>query len=493
MAELTRKAAMGIPPPNEEIAAISNLIDVQLQSAPSSSERVQLLDTQRHVRSIASRGSVAHMPPPLSSAALNSTPALANPPLPAHPLPTPPIGYIAPAPQPVVPPVDSNALNNLMRSLPHAPLTSLSTSIAGHPSHPQAFKSHSPQPLKYSDIKSTSHAAAVRALYTELPHLSKSDGMRFATTEALRQHLDWLFAQNRRKRARERNLSSAGMSRCWYDRVEAFFGIEESRNAASAGEHAATDAASREQAAQSSKSTTGLGSRDNTDQPGSVKDQSSPRGDAVGNCVESRDVKEVCPACCEGFQSFWDDGKQAWMLRDAIRADDGQVFHTRCASSMDESATNETGSRPERADKGDGEGIQEKLISHKREAPDARTVGRQEEIVAEEHPAKRAKVNEIEAETVRPTAVDNAGRVTADSAQLQSSLSSGQGASVANSQTLIETNRGTPSAAALEQAQVSSQAPSRSVESNATQTTSCAAPEEKQTERVESDYTKNSS
>jgi hypothetical protein len=40
---------------------------------------------------------------------------------------------------------------------------------------------------------------------------------------------------------------------------------------------------------------------------------------------------EVCPACCEGFQSSWDDDKQSWMLSGGIRSDeDGHAYHSGC-------------------------------------------------------------------------------------------------------------------------------------------------------------------
>lgn len=75
-----------------------------------------------------------------------------------------------------------------------------------------------PPVLRFEDIKALPPTAAVAALYDQLPHLSKADGMRFGSVDALRAHLDWVFIYNQRKRSR----AAGGASRCWMEAAAAW-------------------------------------------------------------------------------------------------------------------------------------------------------------------------------------------------------------------------------------------------------------------------------
>mmetsp|Transcript_2859 Transcript_2859/g.5342 ORF Transcript_2859/g.5342 Transcript_2859/m.5342 type:complete len:122 (+) Transcript_2859:806-1171(+) len=50
-----------------------------------------------------------------------------------------------------------------------------------------------PMCASFDKIRVAPHGPAVHALYDGLTWVSKADGMRFATVDAYRKHLDWLF------------------------------------------------------------------------------------------------------------------------------------------------------------------------------------------------------------------------------------------------------------------------------------------------------------
>lgn len=162
--------------------------------------------------------------------------------------------------------------------------------------------------LKFADLKTLSHAATVRSLYADLPHLSKSDGMRFATKERLREHLDWLFQKNRSKRARERGLIVGGSSRCWFDPIKKIFGEENGKG---------SDGEEKDGALAVGKDA-------------EVKSEETK----LSNAIMAKGASEKCEACREEIDSFWSDEQQAWMLKDAIRTDDDEVYHRTCVESV---------------------------------------------------------------------------------------------------------------------------------------------------------------
>lgn len=206
----------------------------------------------------------------------------------------------------------------------------------------QSFASPSAPPPKYSELKTISHAPAVRALYTELPHLSKSDGMRFATTEGLRDHLDWLFRRNRLRRARRDRLSIGGSSRCWFDTLAVFLGQTSGPSGPSSGVGTMSGTAGNGGGGSGGNATNNPNGSSAPSVSGSTANMSLRNGgsanmdadqrDKLANVI-SKDENEVCQACRESFETFWDDDQGAWMLRDAVRTEDGDLFHTKCFES----------------------------------------------------------------------------------------------------------------------------------------------------------------
>lgn len=262
MADITRKRALGVVATNDEIY-LNSLLAEQLRGQMPYPEQMRLLEVQRRLNTGSVAPSQTHFP----------------------------VGPRAVAPTPSL---DPGALSNLARSLPSTvpvPRTTVSRPL-----------------MKFAAVRTASHTSSVRALYTDLPHLSKSDGMRFATKAEFRAHLDWLFVRNRRKRARDRDLpTGGGLSRCWYDHVDVFVG----------------------------EKSNGLPVLSDKDSNNTVNvEPNSP--DPLTQCVDARGDDEICPACREGFIPFWDDDKQKWRIKEAVRNRKGTAFHTRCAASIND-------------------------------------------------------------------------------------------------------------------------------------------------------------
>lgn len=123
--------------------------------------------------------------------------------------------------------------------------------------------------------------------------------MRFANKEALREHLDWLFRQNRRKRGTREQVVVGGQSRGWFDAMDVFLGTVDPN----------------------AKPTNPSVNKKN------VEDDSDDRTVSV---VEAKSDNDICAACHEAFETFWDDDKHAWMLRDCTKTDDGELYHVKC-------------------------------------------------------------------------------------------------------------------------------------------------------------------
>lgn len=156
-------------------------------------------------------------------------------------------------------------------------------------------------PASWKDIKGDGYRLVVKGLYDDLEHVSKTDGMRFNNLEDLRSHMDWLFKQNRRKRARK----AGSVSQCWYDSFDKFLNPEAS-TFGNTNESGAT------------------GDSESDELKAAIEKMEEPRVPASG------EADEKCPVCFEKFESIWDDEKQSWMLREAKQVE-GVTYHAKCA------------------------------------------------------------------------------------------------------------------------------------------------------------------
>ncbi|KAI0560869.1 hypothetical protein FGB62_98g079 [Gracilaria domingensis] len=306
MSQVIRNASMGTLPSNHQLFTLNRMITTQLQSSTTNLQRSALMRYQQQLREISSAPRHRAAPAPITSHV-------------SAPPSAPPSTSQVPGPH------VSATLTNLLRAMPPGLLQSV-----GQPSRPPPsarvgnLPSPAPMPrpsgvprrlpdavaplysapssstvLTFADLKGMSHHAGVRSLYTDLPYLSKSDGMRFATKEALREHLDWLFRQNRRKRGTKEQVVVGGQSRGWFDTMDAFLGK--------------VDPNAKPTNPSVNKKT--------------VADENDDRTVSV---VESKSDNDICAACHEAFETFWDDDKHAWMLRDCTKTDDDELYHVKC-------------------------------------------------------------------------------------------------------------------------------------------------------------------
>lgn len=376
MHEIIRKARLGTPPSNHQLFNMNRLITTQLQSASTPpAQRDSLLRFQQQLREAAA---ISHQTQTLGIAApgipsVSAANSVATPL--SNGIPTsdvhsttaalPSSSSAMGAPPALLHAIGrSQALSGLLRSIPPGLLATTtpgleprassvtapsfdrrqaalvhSVSPMGTAPSPQTtmrvisdvrqgesslYQSPAPSSLKFSDLGTMSHAAAVRALYVELPYLSKSDGMRFASNDKLREHLDWVFQRNRRKRAIANKESLGGHSRCWFDSVKTFLNQGEADDNGGVGR--GTFGSLSFQGAKGSASAMGSG--------GKLTPETDRRATAVPIIGDS----EVCAACGETFETFWDDDQHSWMLADATRVDDDEVFHIKCLESTQASA-----------------------------------------------------------------------------------------------------------------------------------------------------------
>lgn len=308
--DISRKASMGVAPSNHQLFTINRLINTLLSASPSPVERDTLLRFQLqlseiHVRVAAPRGATANaFPPPYAQ---------------PNPLPVPTSQALSSLLSNIPPGLLSSQKQqpNMMRNpIPLGPDPTSMSAMHATPAHgppvprrPLVSAPTLPKVLKFSDLKNVSCAAAVRSLYTDLPHPSKSDGMRFATKEQLREHLDWLFKKNRSKRARERGLAVGGSSRCWFEPLKSILGVEKGANSNGEEDHAS-----------------GMTTPTVNESEGA----GSGKGASESTAILAQGASETCQACHEELDSFWSDEQQAWMLKDAIRTDDNEVYHKTC-------------------------------------------------------------------------------------------------------------------------------------------------------------------
>jgi pre-mRNA cleavage complex 2 protein Pcf11 len=302
-AEVTRSVAAGAPPSALDLNSLSSLISGQMQStALPPSDREELRALQSRLGALTARGF-----------------------LPSRGL----ISSVNPNGGPAGPLRSSVPAGPNAQSARPAPAPSSSGPVAAPPlavlrSALPAAAAGTPASLNFSQLKTLPHTDIIRSLYTDLGFLSKMDGMRFKNQLDLRGHLDWLFVQNKRKRARARATGGSGVSRCWYEPTSQFLGAAPDVRAGNAfGNANAVPSAAAPGGAVAPTLSESSGAKDKR-QPSEVV------------MCEAMGGEEVCPTCCEGFQSSWDDDKQAWMLNNGIRpVQGGKAYHKGCCMPAD--------------------------------------------------------------------------------------------------------------------------------------------------------------
>ncbi len=203
--------------------------------------------------------------------------------------------------------------------------------------------------LVFRDIKNVSPAYAVAQLYNKYPLKADGTGIRFRTRTQLRNHLDWVFAENQRARFRGRG----GMSRNWYLPVDEWLqraggwpgtGFETPPQGTAGAEDLLKDPfveaglvfAQSTGAVAPESATTGehLQASDTALVKSEGKRPLQGASTVPGNfppAIPAVTEDASCPICREELETFYDPDRDQWVWRDAIMdSETGLAFHRQC-------------------------------------------------------------------------------------------------------------------------------------------------------------------
>jgi pre-mRNA cleavage complex 2 protein Pcf11 len=146
----------------------------------------------------------------------------------------------------------------------------------------------------------------VRTLYRH-DSACRSCGLRFADEKKKQEHLDWHFRMNRRENESLKKVRSRQWFLPIYEWID--YAGYESQQIADAAPFFDADAACRDD------------ELDDDDDDDALQDNCVPVGERGDNAE--------CAACGEPFDTFWDDDKEDWILRDCIQQDH-DLYHPKC-------------------------------------------------------------------------------------------------------------------------------------------------------------------
>ncbi|KAK4538120.1 hypothetical protein CDCA_CDCA16G4145 [Cyanidium caldarium] len=318
-------AQQGVLPPPEDVAHFDRLIELQLAQTPAHDTVSQQHWSQlrAHMQSLVSSVVASARAPPAWP-----PPAAAYPP--AYPYPS--YGTCMPY-APAAPPPPPYPMPGAITSAP-------SSAAAAESSEASSSVSDASRALRtghctsFRDLKRTSTRAAVAALYNELPVRADGTGVRFRTRRQLREHLDWVFADNQRRRLRERGA----VSRSWYLQQDEWLaraghrpgtGFERPTGDARAG-GAGDDDVDGDAFVRLGANFAPPDAGSATADVDAAAARSAPDGGS-GTDVPAGDEDAVCPVCREEFESYFDHRQNVWMWRDALLDPETHMhFHRKC-------------------------------------------------------------------------------------------------------------------------------------------------------------------
>jgi len=238
-----------------------------------------------------------------------------------QPPPPPPLKPAASAPVAPAPVAASLDVNKLLASLAAGGL--LPTTSA--------------TPLAQTQLDYTGSAKAMLYRMYEAQALQcKTCGLRFDEDkrEDLRQHMDWHF----RLKMRGKGKGKVPLSRRWFLRLEDWLKHKPSQDI----EVESSVASVFDSLEGADVDSAGAARDSEADVP--VSHQARLRTCGVGYSSSTLDaqlqvlpvpddvIKVICFQCGEDVPSFWEATKEAWMLRDAVYANDGskRICHSAC-------------------------------------------------------------------------------------------------------------------------------------------------------------------
>ncbi|KAK9462518.1 uncharacterized protein V1516DRAFT_670476 [Lipomyces oligophaga] len=167
----------------------------------------------------------------------------------------------------------------------------------------------------------TSREDLISLLYEEMPLRCSTCGRRFADTELDRKlrdaHLDWHFRVNKRLREDTR-----GHSRSWYFDEDAWHKLT-----------AAVDGADLN-LDDLGENGSGILSNGTSNDLSGDSDKNSVIAEIASRYIPTPTdptvVNTPCPVCKEKFKSKWHEPAEEWVWMNAVRGDNGKIYHATC-------------------------------------------------------------------------------------------------------------------------------------------------------------------
>ncbi|XP_071452534.1 uncharacterized protein Pcf11 isoform X2 [Hetaerina americana] len=240
------------------------------------------------------------------------------------------------------------------------------------------------------------HSGVISAIYTGIQ--CSSCGVRFPPEQTMKysQHLDWHFRQNRR----DRDSARKAQSRKWYYDVSDWIQFEEMEDLEERAQswfESQGVAESKDDRAGTGTGSTATGS---SNAAGTGNDEATVLSVPAGEKAED----QHCAVCREGFEQFYNEEKEEWHLKDAVRFEEN-TYHPVCYEDYKaslEASTEEPAEGTENKE-GDKEEAEKKEDTQGEDAEEAKSTEESETKEVSESDDKKAEDDAAEPGSTKDT------------------------------------------------------------------------------------------
>ncbi|XP_046395554.1 uncharacterized protein LOC124162898 isoform X2 [Ischnura elegans] len=172
-----------------------------------------------------------------------------------------------------------------------------------------------------SECLKSRHPGVISAIYTGIQ--CSSCGVRFPPEQTMKysQHLDWHFRQNRR----DRDSARKAQSRKWYYDVSDWIQFEEMEDL----EERAQSWFESQGVAESKDDRAGTGTGNTAAGSGNGAGTNNDEATVLSVPAGEKAEDQHCAVCREGFEQFYNEEKEEWHLKDAVRFEEN-TYHPVC-------------------------------------------------------------------------------------------------------------------------------------------------------------------